>query len=59
MQDVAEVLPLKHFIDAVTGIFLDSEPVTEQGWALLVIVAWGVAGLLLAMRKFTWEPREA
>jgi ABC-2 type transport system permease protein len=59
MQDVAELLPLKHFIDAVTGIFLDSEPVTEQGWALLVVAAWGVAGLLLARRKFTWEPREA
>jgi ABC-2 type transport system permease protein len=59
MQDVAEVLPLKHFIDAVTGILLDSEPVTRQGWALLVVAAWGVAGLLLAMRKFTWEPREA
>jgi ABC-2 type transport system permease protein len=59
LQDVAEVLPLKHFIDAVTGVFLDSEPVSDQWGALLAVCVWGVAGLLVAVRFFSWEPREA
>jgi ABC-2 type transport system permease protein len=59
LQDVAEVLPLKHFIDAVTGIYLDREPLTDQGWALLVVAVWGLAGLFVALRTFRWEPREA
>jgi len=25
---------------------------------VLVVAAWGVAGLLLAMRFFSWEPRK-
>ena len=59
LQDVAEVLPLKHFIDAVTGVFLDSEPVSDQWGALLAVAVWGLAGLLVAVRFFSWEPREA
>jgi ABC-2 type transport system permease protein len=58
LQAVAEVLPLKHFIDAVTGVMLDSEPVSDQA-GLIVMVAWGLAGLLVAARVFRWEPREA
>ena len=59
LQDVAELLPLKHFIDAVTGVFLDSEPVSDQWGALLAVAVWGLAGLLVAVRFFRWEPREA
>jgi ABC-2 type transport system permease protein len=58
LRAVAEVLPLKHLIDAVTGIYLDREPVWEQGWALLVVLGWGVIGLVVAFRAFRWEPRE-
>jgi ABC-2 type transport system permease protein len=58
LQDVAEVLPLKHFIDAITGILLDSEPVSDQAGALLVVAVWGIAGLLVAVRYFRWEPSE-
>lgn len=59
LQDVAQVLPLKHFIDAVTGIYLDREPLADQGGALLVVAAWGLAGVFVALRTFRWEPREA
>jgi len=58
LRAVSEVLPLKHLIDAVAGIYLDREPVWEQGWALLVVLAWGAAGALVAVRRFRWEPRE-
>jgi len=58
LRAISEVLPLKHLIDAMTGIYLDREPVWEQGWALLVVLAWGAAGALVALRRFRWEPRE-
>ena len=57
LQHVAQVLPLTHFINAVTGIYLDHESVTEQGWSLLFVAVWGVAGLIVARRTFRWEPR--
>lgn len=59
LRDVAEVLPLKHFIDAATAIYLDRESVTGQGWALLAVGLWGVVGVTVALRAFRWEPREA
>jgi ABC-2 type transport system permease protein len=32
---------------------------TPFRWSnVLVVAAWGVAGLLLAMRFFSWEPRK-
>ena len=58
LQAIAAVLPLKHLIDAVQGIYLDGEPVWDQGWALLIVFAWGLVGVAIAVRKFRWEPRE-
>jgi len=58
LQAIAAVLPLKHLIDAVQGIYLDQEPVWEQGWALAIVLAWGLVGVAIAVRKFRWEPRE-
>jgi ABC-2 type transport system permease protein len=58
LRRVAGVLPVKPFVDALTAAF---DPRTT-GMAfevsdLLVIAAWGVAGLLLAVRFFAWTPR--
>ena len=58
LRAVAEVLPLKHFIDAVTAIYLDHEPLWEQGVALAAVLAWGAVGVFVALRTFRWEPRE-
>jgi ABC-2 type transport system permease protein len=57
LQGVANALPLTHLIDALHDLFRGGS-VTRHGLAgLLVTVAWGVAGVLLAMRSFRWEPR--
>ena len=58
LQAIGDVLPLKYFVDIVGAIYLDGEPLWEQGRAIAVVVAWGLAGLLVAVRRFTWEPRE-
>jgi ABC-2 type transport system permease protein len=68
MRTVANTFPVKPFADALFGsAFSDVAVRTPVGpvypfsfvWSdLLVVAAWGVAGLVLAARFFTWEPRK-
>jgi ABC-2 type transport system permease protein len=58
LRAVADVLPLKYLIDVLKSIYLDHESITSQGAPLAVVAAWGVVGLVVALRAFRWEPRE-
>ena len=57
LDALAQALPLKHLLDVVTGIFVRDEPAVEHPVALAALVAWGVAGIAVAARRFGWEPR--
>jgi ABC-2 type transport system permease protein len=51
---VARVFPVRHFALGMQAGFLG----TAFSWTdVLIVAAWGVAGLLLAVRFFSWEPR--
>jgi ABC-2 type transport system permease protein len=51
---IARVFPVKHFADGMQAGFLG----TQFSWTdTLVVAAWGIAGLLIASRFFSWEPR--
>jgi ABC-2 type transport system permease protein len=51
---IARIFPIKHFADGMQAGFLG----TAFHWSDTLIVAiWGLAGLLLAVRFFSWEPR--
>ena len=54
----ADLFPIRHFFEA---FFTAWDPVTTGAgfeWGnLAIVVAWGVAGLLIAVRTFRWEPR--
>jgi ABC-2 type transport system permease protein len=53
---MARIFPVKHFADGMQAGFLG----TAFHWTdVLVVAAWGLAGLALAMRFFSWEPRRA
>ena len=64
---IGAVFPVKHFADAMRSAYLSKvlvqTPVglkhafTFEWTDLLVIAVWGVAGLILAARYFSWEPR--
>jgi ABC-2 type transport system permease protein len=58
LQVIGDVLPLKYLIDLVSAVYLDGEQIWEHGGDVAVVLAWGLAGLLVAVRRFTWEPRE-
>lgn len=51
---VARVFPVRHFAVGMQAAFLG----TPFHWSDVAVVgAWGLAGLLLAVRVFSWEPR--
>ena len=63
---VGNIFPVKHFADAMQAGYLGNT--TLQGtsvrafafdWSdLAVVAAWGLGGLILASRFFSWEPRK-
>ena len=64
MQHVASILPLKWLTQGMRSVFLpDSfaarEPAGswEHGRIALVLIAWGIAAAVLAMRTFRWHRR--
>jgi ABC-2 type transport system permease protein len=57
LRDIAEVLPLKHLIDGVSGAMVSGTGLGDNLSALLVLVLWGAAGAVLAVRGFSWDAR--
>lgn len=58
LQAVADVLPLTYFIDVLGRVYLRGESPWQSPGAIAVVAAWGLAGLLIAWRRFGWAPRE-
>ena len=58
LQTVGDVLPLKHLIDLLRGVYLDGDSIVDAPGSIAVLAAWGVLGALVAARRFGWEPRE-
>jgi ABC-2 type transport system permease protein len=58
LQAIADVLPLKYYLDIVNGIYLDGESLFADPAALGVVAAWSVGSLLIAVRRFGWVPRD-
>ena len=58
LRAIGAVLPLKYFIDLINAIYLRGHSIWTKPFALAVLVAWGLGGLVVAVLKFRWEPRE-
>lgn len=57
LVDVANVFPVRHLSAALLSAYNPHS--TGAGFAgtdLLIVVAWGVGGLLIALRRFSWMP---
>jgi ABC-2 type transport system permease protein len=59
LRALAEVLPLKHLIDGLSGAMVQGEGLADHGTALLVLGAWAVVAVALALRGSAWEARRA
>lgn len=56
LEAISEVLPLTYFLELIRASFVPGE--AFAGSAVLVVAAWGLFGLAVALRRFRWEPRE-
>jgi ABC-2 type transport system permease protein len=57
LRSIAEALPLKPLIDGLSGALVTGSGLGGHLDALAVIGLWGVFGLYLAVRGFSWEQR--
>jgi ABC-2 type transport system permease protein len=59
MQQVADIFPIKHLFNALLTAF---DPATEGSGIspddLAIVAAWGLFGLVIALRFFRWTPKE-
>ena len=56
LRDVAEVLPLTHLIDGLSGAMVTG----ASHWGdLAVVLLWAAAGAVLAVRGFSWDARRS
>jgi ABC-2 type transport system permease protein len=58
LRAIGDVLPLKYLLDAIKAVYLHGHQIWDQGTDVAVLAGWGIFGILVAMRKFRWEPRE-
>jgi ABC-2 type transport system permease protein len=57
IKTIARIFPVKHFADAMrAGLY--GAPFHFLWRDVLIVAIWGIAGLILAARFFTWEPRK-
>jgi ABC-2 type transport system permease protein len=55
---VSGVFPIRHFFEAFFDAYVPAGGGTGVEWGdLAVVAAWGIAGLVLALRYFRWTPR--
>ena len=57
MTSIAKIFPVQHFLQALSAAFFSPSGVSpwKEG-DLLIVAAWGAAGLLIAIGFFRWEP---
>jgi ABC-2 type transport system permease protein len=58
LEAIANVLPLTYFIELVRDVMLHGSEIWDEPAAVGMVAAWGLAGLVAAVRSFRWEPRE-
>src|SRR6516225_2616217 len=57
LADVGQIFPVRHLANALLVAY--NPHTTGLGFAgldLLIVAAWGAAGLLVALRTFSWQP---
>jgi ABC-2 type transport system permease protein len=59
MNDLASFFPVQHFANGLISSF--NPYISGSGFdlkSLVVLLAWGALGIIIAVRYFSWEPRK-
>jgi len=57
LRAIADVFPIRHLAAAMLNPFIHTQGTGIAAGDLLIVTAWGVAGLGFAARVFQWSPR--
>jgi ABC-type multidrug transport system permease subunit len=58
LQDIGSVFPISHLNNALFKAFDPGTTGTGiSGTDLLILAAWGAAGLIIALWRFSWAPQ--
>jgi ABC-2 type transport system permease protein len=57
IREIAEVLPLVHVVDGLSGAMVTGASIADNAGALAVIGLWTAVGALLAVRGFSWDQK--
>ena len=58
LQWIADVLPLTYLIGLMKDVYLRDGSFFGHPKEVAIVLAWGLAGVVVAWRRFGWEPRE-
>jgi ABC-2 type transport system permease protein len=56
---LAQVLPLVHIIDGLSGALVSGRSLSDNASGLCVVCIWTLIGLFFAIRGFRWDARRA
>jgi len=59
LDGIATILPLTHYTELVRDVAVRNEHIWSHADDVAVVLAWGVVGLVAALRTFRWQPRSA
>ena len=57
LRDIAQVLPLVHIIDGLSGALVSGRSLADNASGLCVVAVWTLIGLFFAVRGFRWDAR--
>lgn len=57
LRDIAQVLPLTHIIDGLSGALVSGRTLADNASGLVVVLVWAAVGIFFAVRGFRWESR--
>jgi len=57
LRDVATIFPIHHLSRALLQPITHTHGLGIAGTDLLIVIAWGIAALIIAARTFEWSPR--
>jgi ABC-2 type transport system permease protein len=59
LRDIAQVLPLTHIIDGLSGALVTGAGLSDNLNGLVIVLLWTAGAIYFAIRGFSWEARRA
>ncbi len=59
LRDIAQVLPLEHLVDGLSGAMVTGRGLSDTAGSLAVLAVWALGGVILAVRGFSWDQSRA